>query len=71
MFADPAEQCRNVGRHSRRFREHVRVIGRRLVDNGETCFDGGAVLGIDRAGDRGGEHHAAAFLQSDEGVAPG
>jgi hypothetical protein len=29
------------------------------------------VLGIDRPVDRGGEHDAAAFLQPDEGVAPG
>jgi len=71
VFADPAEQCRNVGRHSRRRRERARIRGRHFVDDGETRLDRGAVLGIDRAGDRRSEHHAAAFLQSGEGVMPG
>ena len=48
-----------------------RVLGGRLVDDDQPRVDGGAVLGVDRAVDRGREHDAAALLQPDEGVAPG
>ena len=42
-----------------------------LVDHGQARLDGGAVLGVDRAVDGGREDDAPAFLQGDEGVAPG
>ena len=47
-----------------------RIVGRPLVDHGQTGVDGRAVPGVDRAVDRGREHHAAALLQPDEGVGP-
>ena len=48
----------------------VGIVGRHPVDHGQPRLDRGAVLGIDRAVNRGGEDDAAAFLQPDEGVAP-
>ena len=65
------KQGRNVGRNAPRFRQRRRVLGGRLVDDDQPSVDGGAVLGVDRTVDRGGEHDAAALLQPDEGVAPG
>jgi len=58
----------DVGRHSRRLRERARIIGQHLVDDGEARFGRGDMPGIERASDRGGEHHVATFLQPDEGV---
>ena len=51
-------------------REHARIVGGLLVDDEQPRVDGGAVLRIDRAVDRGGEHEPAALLQASEGVGP-
>jgi hypothetical protein len=71
MLRDPAEQGRDVGRNTQRFRQRRWVLGWRLVDDDQPRVDGRAVLGIDRTVDRGREHDAAALLQANEGVAPG
>ena len=71
VLGDPAQQRGHVRRDAPRFRQGGRVLGGRLVDDDQPRVDGRAVLGIDRAVDRGGEDDAAAFLQMDEGVAPG
>ena len=71
VLRNPTQQGRNVRRNALRFRQSRRVLGGRLVDDDQPCVDRGAVLGVDRAVDRGREHDAAALLQPDEGVAPG
>jgi hypothetical protein len=43
---------------------------RQSIDYGQPRLDGGTVLGEDRAGNRGCEDDAPAFLQTDEGVSP-
>ena len=70
MRADPVEQRSGVGRHARRGREQCRIVGGQLVDDRQPRWKGRAVFGIDRAGNRGAEHDAAARLQADEGLAP-
>ena len=52
-------------------RECRRILGRHAVDHGEAGFGAGAVARIDAAVDGGREHHAPAFLQADEILAPG
>ena len=71
MLDHPGEQGGRVRRDARRVREHARIGGRLLVDDEQPRVDGGAVLRIYRAVDRGGEHELAALLQAREGVGPG
>lgn len=67
---DPAQQDGDVGGDAGGGRKGGRVVGGPLVDDQQAGVDAGAVPGVDRAVDGGGEHHPPAFLQADEGVAP-
>ena len=66
-----SKQCGDVWRHSRRRWEFTCIFGGLLVDHGQARVDGRAVLGIDRAVDRGGEHHTASLLKLNERIRPG
>lgn len=71
MLAEPPHQRGDVRRDAQRMREHGRIFGGQLVDDGQPRVDGRAVLGIDRSVDGGGEDHAATLLQAGERRSPG
>ena len=66
----PIEQRGSVARHSRRWRECSRIIGRDAIDDCEACVAIGAVAGVDTAVNRSGEDNATSFLQRGERIAP-
>ncbi len=68
---DPGKQRRDVWRDAGGYGKARSILGGRLVDDGQARLDRRAVLGIDRARDRCGEHDAAALLQPGEAVPPG
>ena len=67
---DPAVQRGDVGGDPQWRREYARLGGGALVDDGQSDVDGRAVLGVDRAVDRGGEDDTPALLQMEKGVGP-
>ncbi len=62
VFPDPPQQRRDIGRYARGFRECARIVGRRLVDDGQPRFDRRAMPGVDAAVDGGAEHDPTALL---------
>lgn len=71
MIVEPAQQRGGVRGNAGCGREHGRIVGGQLVDDGQPRRKRRAVFGIDRAVDGGGEDDAPALLQANEGVPPG
>ena len=71
VLQDPGEQRGRIGRHAWRRRKRLWILGGHAIDDRQAGLDRRAVAGIDAPLDRRREDDAPAFLQADEGVAPG
>ena len=67
----PVEQCGCVACCAGRGRKCCRIIGRDAIDDSQAGLGRRAMAGIDPPVDGRRKHHAAAFLQADEALAPG
>ena len=71
LLVEPYHEHTYIRRDARRSGEHGGIVGWPFVDDGQPRRKRRAVLGIDRTIDGGGEHDAAALLQTGEGGGPG
>jgi hypothetical protein len=53
----------DIARNPGGWRKYRAIVGGFLVDDGQAGFDGRAMLGLDQASDRGGEHGAAVLCR--------